>query len=342
MPHIGGQEGQKREHRHSGEAVPEHIARGAMAAPKIDGQDDGDRQRSRDAGKPRHQHAEPAIRAVIGEKARAVADHFEERGHGIAGQFGRVGRAFGQWGDDIHRSISRVGWSRFGTEITGTVASWSAERGLWFNPMGGVLLSGWGVAAIAWGLALLSRGNSDVGSNGFAAGLRPGGAHLRPPALDGHGARPRARGAGNQLQGYRVGSAELAYPRHPDRQLLPQPVRTTRLVLHPDRAGAAAAPCRPRDRAVVVGVRGHSLCPCRNFRGLEQRPAAFAGVVRRRAGAVRDVAVFRAEDAFVDLSPRALLASALASPARLPVLEPKVLNDSRSAALRGHRTDRYQ
>src|SRR5882762_6659798 len=154
MPHIGGHEGQKREHRHRGETVPEHIARAEIAAPKIDGQDDGDRQGSRNAGKPRHQHAEPAIRAVIGEKARAVADHFEERGHGIAGQFGCVGRALRQWGDDIHRNISRVGWSQFRTEITGTVASWSPERGLWFNPMGGVLLSGWGAAAIAWGLAL--------------------------------------------------------------------------------------------------------------------------------------------------------------------------------------------
>src|SRR6266850_1664770 len=47
-----------------------------------------------------------------------------------------------------------VRWSQFRTEITGTVASWSPERGLWFNPMGGVLLSGWGAAAIAWGLAL--------------------------------------------------------------------------------------------------------------------------------------------------------------------------------------------
>src|SRR6266478_5580503 len=114
-----------------------------------------------------------------------------------------------------------VRWSRFETEITGTVASWSPERGLWFNPMGGVLLSGQGAAAIAWGLALRPGENSDVGSNGFAAGLHPGGAHLRPPALDGHGTRPCARGAGNQLQGYRVGSAELA-PRHPDRQLLQQ------------------------------------------------------------------------------------------------------------------------
>src|SRR5258705_10305728 len=113
-----------------------------------------------------------------------------------------------------------VRWSRFGTEITGTVASWSPERGLWFNPRDGVLLSGCCRYSVGPG-ASRREGVSDVGSNGFAAGLHPGGAHLRPPALDGHGAWPCAGGAGNQLQGYRVGSAELA-PRHPDRQLLQQ------------------------------------------------------------------------------------------------------------------------
>src|SRR3979490_2925516 len=63
--------------------------------------------------------------------------------------------------------------------------------------------------------------------------------------------------------------------------------------------------CRPRDRAAVVGVRGHPLRPCRHFRDLQQRPAAFAGVVRRRIGAVRHVALLRAEDFAADLTPTA-------------------------------------
>src|SRR6267378_2763800 len=100
----------------------------------------------------------------------------------------------------IFIAASRGGrWSRFGTEITGTVASWSPERGLWFNPTGGVLLSGQGAAAIAWGLALRPGENSDVGSNGFAAGVRPGGANLRTPALDGNGAWQCDGGAGKEL-----------------------------------------------------------------------------------------------------------------------------------------------
>src|SRR6267378_458427 len=113
------------------------------------------------------------------------------------------------------------------------------------------------------------RENSDVNSNGFAAGLRPGRSNLCPSAGDGLGAYPGAYGARNQHQGYRFGTAQLAYPGHPDRQLLPQPVRTAAAVLRPDRAGAAAAPCRPRDGAAVMGIRGHALCSCRNFRDLE-------------------------------------------------------------------------
>ena len=38
------------------------------------------------------------------------------------------------------------------------------------------------------------------------------------------------------------------------------PVRTAAVVLHPDRAGAAVATCRPRDRGTLLGVRGDVLC----------------------------------------------------------------------------------
>src|SRR5712672_2799599 len=55
--------------------------------------------------------------------------------------------------------------------------------------------------------------NSDVRSNGFAAGLRVGGARFCAFVLDGHGAWPSALGPGNQPQGHHAGSAELAHPR---------------------------------------------------------------------------------------------------------------------------------
>ena len=48
------------------------------------------------------------------------------------------------------------------------------------------------------------------------------------------------------------------------------------------------------------------LRPCRHLRHLQQSPAALAGVVRRRAGAVCDVALLRAEDPAADLSALAL------------------------------------
>ena len=44
------------------------------------------------------------------------------------------------------------------------------------------------------------------------------------------------------------------------------------------------------------------FAPCRHFRDLERCPAALAGLVRRRAGAVRDVDLFRAEDPAADLT----------------------------------------
>ncbi len=73
-------------------------------------------------------------------------------------------------------------------------------------------------------------------------------------------------------------------PGDPDRQLLPQPVRAAAAVLCPDRAGAAAPPCRSGHRADVLGVRGHAFRPCRDFRDLQRRPgrrsmAWFAGVL---------------------------------------------------------------
>ena len=82
----------------------------------------------------------------------------------------------------------------------------------------------------------------------------------------------RREGAGrrrDQDQGYCARPAELAEAGHPNRQLLRQPVRAAAAVLCPDRAGAAAAPCRPLHRADVVGVRGDPLRPRRSVRDLE-------------------------------------------------------------------------
>ena len=63
------------------------IAPAAVAAAEIDRQRDGDRQRRGDACQRRHDDAEPAIRAVV-EQAGAEAHGFQQRGHGIGGQFG--------------------------------------------------------------------------------------------------------------------------------------------------------------------------------------------------------------------------------------------------------------
>src|SRR6266403_1888550 len=115
------------------------------------------------------------------------------------------------------------------------------------------------------------------------------------------GAPAGAGWRGNQGQGYRARTAELAHPRDRNRQLLQKPVRAAAVVLHPDRAGAAAAPRRSVHRADVMGVRGHALRSRWNFRDLQRSEAALAGVVRGRAGGVCDVDLFRAEDPVVDL-----------------------------------------
>src|SRR6266487_3462264 len=103
-------------------------------------------------------------------------------------------------------------------------------------------LSAEGWPVIAWGVVQVPGGDSHVGSNGFAAGLCSGRAHFLPDAMDGDRPHKGGEGPGNQLEGYRAGAAEISGPRGPDRQLLQQSVRSTPAVLHPDRAGAAAAP----------------------------------------------------------------------------------------------------
>ncbi len=77
------------------------------------------------------------------------------------------------------------------------------------------------------------------------------------------------------------------------------------------------------------------------FVTFQRSQATLAGVVCRRAGAARDVALFRAEDPIVDLNARAWRSFQSKALRTKSFCEPKVLNDSRSAALRGHRTDRH-
>jgi len=58
------------------------------------------------------------------------------------------------------------------------------------------------------------------------------------------GARRNALGQReDQGQGYRARTTKLARPRHPDRQLLQEPVRAADPVYIPDRDRHAAAPC---------------------------------------------------------------------------------------------------
>src|SRR3954447_2139035 len=102
-------------------------------------------------------------------------------------------------------------------------------------------LSGEGGLVIALRRGAGSGGDSHVGSNGFAAGLRSGRAHFLSDAMDGDRPHKGGEGPGNQREGHRGGTAEISGPGGPDRQLLQQSVRSTPPVLLPDRAGAAAA-----------------------------------------------------------------------------------------------------
>ncbi len=105
MAHVVGHEGEQAEHRGGGQPVLEHIARTAVAAAEIDGQDDGDRERGGDARQPRHQYANDAVGSVVGVQAGHVGDHLEGGGHGVAGQGGRVRSAFEDRGGDVHRAL---------------------------------------------------------------------------------------------------------------------------------------------------------------------------------------------------------------------------------------------
>jgi hypothetical protein len=81
------------------------------------------------------------------------------------------------------------------------------------------------------GLALGLRGIFHVGSDGFATGLHSDRAHFRAAVVDGRRQAAHAGERRDQDSRHRAWRAELADPRHPDRQLLSQPVRTASAVL---------------------------------------------------------------------------------------------------------------
>src|ERR1700687_4721414 len=108
------------------------------------------------------------------------------------------------------------------------VSHWNDDCGS--TRPGANLLSPGGAVAIA-GARFTPGENSNVGSNGFVAGLRSCRPHFRAAIVDGWGAPAGARRRGDQNQGRRAGTAELADPRHPDRQLLWPPVRTAAAAL---------------------------------------------------------------------------------------------------------------
>jgi len=130
----------------------------------------------------------------------------------------------------------------------------------------------------------------------------------------------------DQVSGTSRWTAELADPRHPDRQLFQEPVRTCRYCSTPDRA---AMPLRHADLFIVVmswGVRGHALRHTGNFcltsNDLKERcwRGSPAVLVLLSCGSTSR------EDSAGYL--RARLRA---------VLEPKVLNDSCCPAVCGHR-----
>jgi hypothetical protein len=51
-----------------------------------------------------------AVSAAFGSRngPEGGSDHFEQRRHGIARQFGHIGRACWDRGGDVHRAVSRV------------------------------------------------------------------------------------------------------------------------------------------------------------------------------------------------------------------------------------------
>src|SRR5258706_11901670 len=146
----------------------------------------------------------------------------------------------------------------FETEMIGSVVACSEEWRLWFNATAAHSLSASIGVAIAGG-ALAPEGETNVCSDGLAAGLRPDRPPLCAAVVDGRDTPAGTGGRRDEDQGHRAGTAELARPRDPGRQLLRQPIRTAAVVLHPDRTGDAAAPCRSVHRPDVVGVRGHPL-----------------------------------------------------------------------------------
>src|SRR6476659_11152247 len=91
--------------------------------------------------------------------------------------------------------------------------------------------------------------NPHVGSNRFIAGLRSGRAHSRT-FVD---RRTPRIASGRPDQGYG-----------------PKSVRVAAVVLRLDRARAAAATCRSRHCAAVLGIRGDVLRPGRRFRGVDR------------------------------------------------------------------------
>src|SRR6185436_8681563 len=128
--------------------------------------------------------------------------------------------------------------------------SWSRWRGIGSKRQCNFIVSGEGERY--WLSLAAPPGDSHVRSNGFAAGLRAGRAHLRAAARDGGNPPQRPGQRGNENPGHRARRAELAEAGDPDRQLLPQPVRAAAVVLRADRDRPAAAARRSLYRADVL------------------------------------------------------------------------------------------
>ena len=306
MPQVVGHEGEQPEHHDSGKPVPGDVADAAISAAEI--HDQNRWQRPAAAATP----ASPDIRmpdqlpgrSSIGRPVlSAAALRNETTGRATPAQ-----SAMPLEKEEIRFITVSRGCveTDFETENTEPLRRWSSDRRVWFNaPVGtsGIYCHRQAAVAIA-GARARGRGNFGRIPMSVQMVLLPVfvlvGPHLRAAALDGRARR--ALVSGRPRSRISRSAAELAGARHPDRQLLQNQFELPLLFYI---LIALALPLRHADFVIVllswvfVVTRFAHAGIFVTSNDVRQRST---GMVRRRAGAVRDVGLFRAEDSVVDLN----------------------------------------
>ena len=178
-------------------AVPDDVADAAIAGAEIHDQYRGDRQGRGDAGRAGHQHAEPAVRAVV--ISRPVSSAISLRNEITVPGSRPLGLAMGTrtTGSSPHLAgaFEPIPDRNRGTAAIGHR---SGDCGSMRSGFRGFIVTG-RRGRYSGGSRSRDRGNSNVDSDGFAAGLGSGRSHLRAAVVDGgragarwSAARPRS------------------------------------------------------------------------------------------------------------------------------------------------------